>query len=208
MDHHYRIIAALTCAAWVTACGGGGPSAPSTSEAPMLTLSTATGAVLGVAGTVTVTPIGTPPYQGVIFGACGKLDTTTTSSSFVATISSGLCTLVVQDAAGRVRAIEIGGSPPRAFLGITPTVAPDQTGTVHLFVGATMIASVDEPLVGGSFNTPYAAVMQGSCAALSGGLGAPAGSKSFNVTGTAVGQCVLVATDAAGQATALNVMVP
>lgn len=158
----------------------------------------------GMPGSVTITPSGTPPFQGKIFGNCGVLSQATTSASFLVTVSSGICVLSVQDAAGRIRGIVIGGSPPRAFLSVMPTGLTDQTGTVRLALGAIVNLTINEALVGSSFNAPYSTAVQGMCVAASSAIGPPGGSASVSISGVASGQCVVVFSDAGGQATMLN----
>jgi hypothetical protein len=163
---------------------------------------------------MTVTPTGVPPYQGTIIGNCATLSTATTSSAFAVNVANGLCVLSVQDAAGHFRAIDIGGTPPRAFLTISVTGVIDQTGALQLSQGSTTTLTVNEVLVGSSFNTPYSSVVEGSCAVISPGV-VPApgvvpgtnGAVSLQLTAALAGQCAAVFTDAAGQATKLNITV-
>jgi hypothetical protein len=170
-------------------------------------------AATGAVGSITVTPTGVPPFQGTIIGNCGALGTANTSSAFFVNVSAGFCVLSVQDGAGRFRAVDIGGSPPRAFLTVSVTGLIDQTGALRLPLGSTTTLSVNEVLVGSSFNTPYSSTVQGSCVTISQGV-VPApgvapvsGASSLQMLASAVGQCAAVFTDAAGQATKLNITV-
>jgi hypothetical protein len=215
MAHSVKVVVAVGLVSILPACAAGA-SAPNPSVALPLSLSWSTAtqgpstsatAALGAPGSVTIIPSGTSPFQASIAGNCATVAPTTTTTSFVANVSSGFCAIVVQDGAARVRAIELLGPPPRAFLNITPSGLVDATGTVRLSVGSSLNLSVDEPLVGSSFNAPYSATIQGACATISSTSAQQSGPAKVSLTATAVGQCVAVFADAAGQATVLNLTV-
>lgn len=212
--HLLRVIGSIGLVLTFAACAAGASQIVQalTTPSPGLTLawqtSTQTGssspaANLGVPGSVTVNPSGSSPYQGAIIGSCATL-AQATASAFVINVSSGFCVLVVQDGSARFRALALRGTPPRAFLGVTPTGLDDPSGTVHLSVGSTLMLAVDEPLVGSSFNAPYSAAIQGSCVAMSSSTSPLNGAASFSLTATTAGQCVALFADSAGQSTMLN----
>lgn len=159
---------------------------------------------LGAAGAVTVTPSGAAPYKGNVVGNCASLMQSTTSSSFVANVSSGFCTLIVEDNVGRFRAIELEGTAPRAFLSVMPSGLTDSTGTVHLSVGSAISLTIDEPLVNASYNAPYTATVQGACVTESAVTTQQNGPTTLTITSISSGQCVAVFADNAGQTTMLN----
>lgn len=207
-------VAAGWCSGRVGASPLGSAAASDSSGAP-LTLSWRSGesgalsvgpALLGQGGTITVFASGTPPYHGTIYGNCARLAQPATTSSFALTVSSYglLCVLVVDDASQQSRAIAIGGSPPRAFLQAKPSI-PTETGTVRVEQGSSFGVMVNELLVGQPYNTPYTAQAHGACATVTPKTLSTAG--LFSITGSAAGRCVVVFSDSAGQATALNLVV-
>lgn len=160
-------------------------------------------------GPVTITPSGTAPYQAEVLGNCATLVQLAYNATFVVNGTSGSCTLVVQDAAGRSRALllEFLAGPARAFLDVSPSGLPDTSGTIHLTVNQSLSVTINEPLVFSSFNAPYSIAIQGSCVTASSVNTPLSGSATATLTAVSAGQCVAVYADAAGTTTAWNLTV-
>ena len=183
----------------VGGCSGGGGSpapAPSATPVPLRLFVQAT----PTANFLTISANGTPPYNGTVYGSCGTLGSTGAFSSIIAfTATSDVCAVSVADATGQVRAVAMLITPPRADLIASVGSGVDPQSPLILSTGVSLPIAVSETLVGSPFNTPYTAIVQGSCASVSGSNGA------FTLTATKAGRCVVVFSDSAGQAIERNI---
>ena len=158
---------------------------------------------------LTVVPRGNPPYNGSVYGNCATLQDASTSSSFNAVLSNNVCVLAVQDAAGNVESLEITAltGPPRTSLAISTTGLPSASDVISLTIGQTFDASVNELLVGQSYNAPYQIATQGSCVALTTKSTPSAAAATATITAVRAGQCIVVFSDATGTASSINITV-
>jgi hypothetical protein len=180
----------------VGGCSGGGGSpapAPSATPVPLRLFIQAT----PTSNVLLVDANGTPPYNGTVYGSCGTLGSVGKLLAFTGT--SGVCVVSVADATGQVRAAAMLISPVRADLTASIGSGADPQAPLVLALGASLPIVVSETLVGTPFRTPYVAIVQGSCASVSGANGA------FTLSATNAGRCVVVFSDSAGQAIERNI---
>jgi hypothetical protein len=146
-------------------------------------------------GDFSVIASGHPPYRGYVAGKCATLAQSPVPSTFVLTVLGGFCVLVVQDAAGEIRALNVAGGDNRAFLSVNRTDDPLRDhllGDARVRSGRIMTYQVRYSLAMGYIATPYRASVVGNCASVLSSNSPENEPGVFEIVATNPGRCALV----------------
>jgi hypothetical protein len=161
---------------------------------------------LETSGRVTVIAAGTLPLHARMLGNC-TFSQVRTVAAFTVNVPGGFCAFVVVDPTGRARALNLIGSPNRAFL---TAISPQDRGSAAVIgsAGDTISYRVNHSLVMHSVLTPYHATVIGDCARVVSSDSPIDEAGLFSIRLTKTGECVLVfLTNGEGAATAVNLTV-